>query len=185
MVNSGRMLTFVLAAAFVCEAARLLPAADASSEFRFESIGARVGIGANNSSVDFHKAEAVLNFHLPSDYDLGRSWNAALRLDTTAGWFGDPGHNAFIASAGPSVVFGRLPIPFTIEGGISPTVITRWEFGGKDFGTPIQFISHVALNAEMGPSFRLYYRLEHMSNGGLASHNPGLNLHMLGFSYVF
>ena len=29
------------------------------------------------------------------------------------------------------------------------------------------------------------YRYQHMSNAGIATPNPGLNLHMVAFSYLF
>jgi len=153
--------------------------------FEVESVGGRFGVGGNLSSFDFHEAEVFLNFSLPSDWDLGKHWISWARLDTSAGWLGDPGHNAFVASVGPALVLARPPIPVTLEAGAKPTLITQWEFGTKNLGMPFQIASHVGLNFEMGRSFRLSYRYQHMSNCGLSSHNQGLNLHLLGFSYVF
>ena len=73
----------------------------------------------------------------------------------------------------------------SLEGGVSPTFLSQYEFGSRDFGTDIQFTSHIGLNWDFAPHWRLGYRFQHMSNAGLASKNPGLNMHLFGVSYLF
>ncbi len=154
-------------------------------DFRLESIGARFGFGAGNSAADFHQADAFLNTDLPWRPNLGRSWFLKLRMDFSAGWLGDPGHDAAIGTAGPTFLFGRAGLPLTFELGSGPTLMSRYEFGTKNFGSSWQFTSHLGANVEMGRHVRLSYRLQHMSNAGLDGHNPGLNLHVFGVSYLF
>ncbi len=156
-----------------------------AGEFRLESAGARFGIGAGNSAVHFHEAEAFLNTDLPVRANLGRHWSLQLRMDFSAGWLADPGHNAAIGTAGPTLIFGRAGLPVTFEAGSSPTLMSRYEFGTKNFGSTWQFTSHLGANVDLGERVRLGYRLQHMSNAGLDGHNPGLNLHLFGLSYLF
>jgi hypothetical protein len=63
--------------------------------------------------------------------------------------------------------------------------LSQSDFGAKDFGVPFQFTSHVGLNWDVTSHWRLGYRFQHMSNAGLDAHNPGLNMHMFGLSYLF
>lgn len=64
-------------------------------------------------------------------------------------------------------------------------MLSRHDFGSKDFGELFQFTSHIGLNLDLWEHLRLGYRFQHMSNAGLSGHNPGLNLHMLSMSYLF
>jgi hypothetical protein len=156
-----------------------------AEDFRLESIGARGGLSAHNSGKDFNQAEAFANWNLPWAWDLGKEWRLQSRLDFSLGWLGDRGNNAAIGTAGPSLVLSHEGWPVTLDGGSSPTVLSRSEFGSKDFGMDFQFTSHIGLNWDFAPHWRLSYRFQHLSNAGLASPNPGLNMHMFGLSYVF
>jgi hypothetical protein len=73
----------------------------------------------------------------------------------------------------------------SLEGGFSPTFLSRHVFSEKDVGTYVQFTSHVGLNWDFAAHWQLAYRFEHISNAGLSSHNPGLNLHVFGLTYRF
>ncbi len=107
------------------------------------------------------------------------------RLDLSAGWLGNRGVDSAIATAGPILVLGWKQLPVFLEGGISPTIIAREDFATKDFGIPFQFTAYVGLSWDFWSHFRLGYRFQHMSNAGLSTHNPGLNLQVLALSYVF
>jgi hypothetical protein len=48
-----------------------------------------------------------------------------------------------------------------------------------------QFTSHLGVNWDFAPHWRVGYRFQHMSNAGLATPNPGLNLHIFSVSYRF
>jgi hypothetical protein len=91
-----------------------------------------------------------------------------------------------VGTLGPSFLLNHGTFPLSLEGGSGPTVIGRHEFVSKDFGEVIQFTSYVGLNLDVAAHIRLSYRFQHMSNAGLtSSHNPGLNMHMFGLSYLF
>lgn len=167
---------------FCCLAA---PVAAWGAEFRLESAGARAGFSASESGRAFHQAEVTANWNLPWGWNLGRDWYLQSRLDVSAGWLSDHTEDAAIATAGPSVLLTRGRFPVSLEGGSSPTVLSRAEFGTKDFGIPFQFTTHVGLNCDITSHWRLSYRFQHMSNAGLDGHNPGLNMNLFGLSYLF
>jgi hypothetical protein len=167
----------------VCLLAQL--AASQAQDFKLESAGARGGFAGNNSSGDFHQAEAFVDWNLPWSWDLGSQLRLQVRLDVSAGWLGDSQHSAFIGTAGPLLALSHERIPLSLEGGISPTLLSRSEFESKDLGTQFQFTSHVGLDWDFAPHFRVGYRFQHMSNAGFSNHNPGLNMHLFSLSYVF
>jgi hypothetical protein len=152
---------------------------------RLESVGLRGGLSETESGRDFNQGELTLNANLPWRWDLGRKWSAQSRLDLSLGWLGDRMVNGAIGTLGPSLVVGRASLPVSLEGGVSPTLLSQHDYVVKDFGVKFQFTSHVGLNWDINRHVRLGYRFQHMSNAGLSSHNPGLNLHMIGVSYLF
>jgi len=154
-------------------------------DIRWESVGIRFGFYPYGDVEDFHAGDIFANWTLPWGWDLNPVWHLQTRLDGSAGWLGEDGKDAAVFSLGPSFCLSRYNVPLSFEIGASPTALTRTDFPGKDLGFPVQFASHAALNLNLGSHVRLIYRLQHMSNGGLAKPNPGLNLHMFGVSYLF
>jgi hypothetical protein len=163
----------------------IMPVIGLAGEFSIESLGVRGGFSANDSGQGFSQTEAFMNWNLPWGWDLGRDWHLQSRADLSAGWLGDRSDDAAIGTVGPSVLlrWGRFPV--TLEGGSGPTLLSQSDFGAKDFGIPFQFTSHVGLNCDLTSHWRLGYRFQHMSNAGLDAHNPGLNMHLFGLSYLF
>jgi hypothetical protein len=158
---------------------------NANPLFRLDSMGARAGFPANRSGIGFNQAEFVANWDLPWQWDAGVEWRLQWRLDLSAGWLGSSSADGAIGTLGPTLILERLQFPLSVEGGISPTGLTRFDYGTKNFGSYFQFTSHAGLNCDVTSHVRLSYRFQHMSNAGLSGHNPGLNLHMLGLSYLF
>jgi hypothetical protein len=163
----------------------LWPAVGRAEGFRLESVGARGGISANLTGQSFNQAEVFANWNLPWGWDLGREWYLQSRLDFSAGWLTVSGDNAAIGTVGPSLVLSRERLPVSLEGGVSPTLLSDSDFESRDFGTYIQFTSHVGLNWDFAAHWRVGYRLQHMSNAGLGAHNRGLNMHLFALSYLF
>jgi hypothetical protein len=163
----------------------LLATTSRAGDFCLESIGVRGGVPAGDASRDLFQAEAFVNFNLPWGWDLGKEWHLQSRLDLSGGALAEESRTASVATAGPSLVLGRQHLPVSFELGFSPTFISRWEFGTTDFGTDFQFTTHVGLNWDFAAHWCLSYRFQHMSNAGLATHNPGLNMNMLSLSYLF
>lgn len=57
----------------------------------------------------------------------------------------------------------------------------------RHFSTSFQFGDHVGAGLRFGDhaQYDLGYRLQHLSNAGIDSPNPGINFHQLRFSYHF
>jgi lipid A 3-O-deacylase len=72
-----------------------------------------------------------------------------------------------------------------ISMGINPTVISKHKFGDENLGGPIQFTSHIGLNFIFNHHYSMGCRLQHMSNGVLYEHNPGVNTYMIEVGYRF
>ena len=186
-MNSSKRHSFWLIAIAVMAIGTVLlaPVRVCAQAVHLESAGVRAGFYPSGAGSDFHQAEAFANLNLPWDWDLGSEWHLQSRFDSSIGWLGESGANAGILTLGPSLLLGRQRLPLSLEGGVSPTVLTRSDFRTKDFGDLFQFTSHAGLNLDITSRVRLSYRFQHMSNAGLSRHNPGLNMHMFGLSYLF
>jgi len=149
-----------------------------------ESAGVRFGFPAQDAPA-FRQAEVFADFNLPWRTELGTNWLVQTRLDVSAGWLGENGGDAFIASAGPLAVLQRKDFPVTLELGSSPTVLSRDKFPARDFGIPFQFTSYLGVDWNVSRHVRLGYRFQHMSNAHLGSPNPGLNMNVITASYSF
>ena len=156
-----------------------------AEDFRLESVGVRGGVSANKGRNEFHQGEFFGNWNLPWGWDLGKEWHLQSRLDLSVGWLGDSSQSAAVGTLGPTLVLGRAQWPVSLEGGVSPTLLSSYKFETKSLGTDIQFTSHVGLNWDFAAHWRVGYRFQHMSNADLSRDNPGLNMHMLALSYVF
>ena len=106
-------------------------------------------------------------------------------MGLSLGWLGERGQDAFIGTAGPILVLGRTRLPLSFELDVSPTILSSDHFEGLDFGMRLQFTTALGLNWDFARHWRLGYRAQHMSNGGLATPNLGLNMHIFSLSYVF
>ena len=142
---------------------------------------------------------------MPSDYRLAvagdkfaDTWQSAVafsmrpprrlrarRLELAIGTLSTSKEIRFFVSVGP---VWRLPInsrSLFVELGFSPTLISGSSFNGRDMGGNFHFISSAALRATFGArhSVALSLRIQHMSNGGLNSTNPGMD--MIGLNITF
>ena len=82
----------------------------------------------------------------------------------------------------------RLPInhrlPY-VELGFSPTLLTGSSLNNRDLGGNFHFTSSISIGATFGTrqNISLALRVQHTSNGGLGSTNPGLD--MIGLNFAF
>ena len=175
--HSIRFITVcALAAAHFGRAEGLLP----------ESTGVRGGssYGVSWTSV-FMQVEAFADWNLPLRTESDSGWFLQTKLNLTVGGLSGNGVDAVTGTLGPALSFGKRRFPLSLEGGISPTLISAYRFGTIDFGRELQFTSYIGLNLELTEHWRLGYRFQHMSNAGMAASNPGLNMKMFALSYAF
>ena len=154
--------------------------------FRFESVGARFGFPAYDGGETFLQAEAFVDFDLPWHWRTpSQNWIADTKLDFSAGSLADGSHFGFIGTAGPILTLKRKNFPVALDFGFSPTILSEDRYPSTSFGTPLQFTSHAGLLWDVTKHLQVGYRIQHMSNGHLASPNPGLNLQMFTVGYRF
>jgi hypothetical protein len=153
-------------------------------EFRFHSVGARIGFPAESTSSDFLQSEAFVNYNLWR-WCLTTNWHLQSRVGISAGWIGKHGDDAFVGTLGPILEISRARFPLSLEGGFSPTYISRDQFGSTDLGSRAQFTSAIGLNWDVTSHWRIGYRFQHMSNAGIKEPNPGFNLHVVAIAYLF
>jgi lipid A 3-O-deacylase len=151
----------------------------------FESAGGRFGFSLTDPAQHFHQVEAFLNCNLPWRWHLGTNWFVQTRGDLSGGWLTDGGTHAAMGTLGPSALLGHEHWRFSFEAGSSPTLISRHHFPEKNLGGAFQFTSHLGVNFDFSAHIRAGYRFSHMSNAGLSTPNPGLNMHFFTLSYLF
>jgi hypothetical protein len=156
-----------------------------AQEFTLESVGMRYGFPTDHRGQGFDQAEVFLNWNLPRQWRLGPDWHVESRFDLSAGWLGRQRFNSALGTVGPTLVLRNKWLPVALEAGASVTGLSRGEFGSKDLGGLFQFTTHAGLNWDFAPHLRVGYRFQHMSNAGIRSPNPGLNLHVFAVSYLF
>lgn len=176
-LNYQILLTLLLVAPVLASGAE-------PEEFQFHSVGARVGLPAEKTGNHFRQAEIYLDYNLWR-WNLGKHWWLQSRIGISGGWLWERGDNAFIGTLGPKLELIRESFPLSIEGGSSPTYISRYHFSSTDLGANVQFTSHIGLNWDITSHWRVGYRFQHMSNGGIREPNPGFNLHVLSVGYLF
>lgn len=180
-LNRWLRMACVCAVGGACFAAR----ADDAPAFGLESIGGRFGLPVSSIGAGFKEAEGFAQLKLPCRWGLGGQWHLEPRVDLSLGWLADARVNSILVSAGPAFVLGWGHFPLTLEGGCSPTYLSRYHFSNKNLGFPLEFTSRLGVNLDFATHFRVGYRFQHMSNGGLSGDNPGLNMHIVAMSYVF
>ena len=185
MVVPTRAFRGIRVAGWVCAGLLVGAVAGRGEGLSLESVGVRGGFQADRNHRDFGQMEAFGDLNLPWGWNLGKEWHVQSRLDLSVGWLGVRGDNAVIGTIGPSLVLSRARLPLSLEGGVSPTFLSRDEFESDNFGMQLQFTSYLGLNWEFTRHWRVGYRFQHMSNAGLSTPNPGLNMHMFALSYVF
>ncbi len=156
-----------------------------AADFRAESVGARFGFSTGRTINEAYQWDVYGNWALPWLWNLGRQWDLRPRLDLSAGVLAAKGETSFVGTLGPSLVLCRRPLPVYAVAGVSPTILSRHTFGDADLGSAFQLTTHIGVNFEVSSHLELGYRFQHMSNGGLASPNPGFNLHVFWCGYRF
>lgn len=131
---------------------------------------------------------AFVTFRLPWTHASDRlRFNTGLTAVTGA-LKRDAVSTAFV-SAGPTArmtMRSRLSHWF-VELGTAPTYIDSPRYGDEDLGGSTHFTTHFSAGGEFGrkKQFSLSTRFQHISNAGLNSHNPGVDLWGAQWTYRF
>ena len=149
------------------------------------------GAGANESDILFPELRVATAYQGKFDVDIytaawhvrAPSWSRAHRLELAAGVVRDADDSRPFGFVGPVWRFAsRRRISF-LDFSLGPTVIGGSTFDGDDLGGNLHFRSALALGFAAGRDrvFEVAFRIEHISNGGLRSNNPGLDSIGVGF----
>jgi hypothetical protein len=156
-----------------------------ANEIIWRSVGVRAGVDDNRNDEDYKQYEGFTTWQLPWSWQWKSGWALNTYLEANAGVLRAAGESAFVGSIGPGLYISGLKHKIDISMGINPTYISKHEFGDENLGGPISFTSHIGLNFNFTRHFNIGYRLQHMSNGVLYKHNPGLNMFMIEVGYRF
>jgi len=151
-----------------------------------DRVGVRHATAVGDTFGDLTQQAAYIDFRLPWYFVTAGGLHISPRLTLEGGRFENGGDDRLFASLGPAVRLSnpRWRLPLVLDAGISPTFIDGSEYDGREFGTSINFTSHLALGLELGERnrYRIDLRFQHISNGGLNDDNPGVNMFGIGFS---
>lgn len=129
---------------------------------------------------DFDQVQIVVGYRLP---DWPRE-AIQLRLEGLAGTFrADGGQSGNFIGAGFELSYQPRDSALTWSFGSAATGVSRHEFDTVDLGSDIQFISHLGVRTEIGERVGLAARIQHMSNAGIESPNPGLDTAVIGVDW--
>ncbi len=106
-------------------------------------------------------------------------------LELAVGTISTSRDNSLFVSLGP---VWRLPIhsqSMFVDVGISPTYLSESTFNGRDMGGNFHFTSSATIGAHFGArdAMSVSLRIQHTSNGGISSTNPGMD--MVGINFTF
>lgn len=148
-------------------------------------VGARGGSSFETDAGIFRQADIFAGWNLPWHWDPCLGLNLKPRVEASAGCLSGGQEDGFVGTLGPVVELNEGKIPVTLEGGVSPTLLSRYDFSERDLGGRFEFTDHLGFDWHVTKCFTVGWRFQHMSNAGIYRHNPGLNLQMLSSSYSF
>ena len=151
----------------------------------WRSTGLRGGVNDNRNDENFNQYEGFASWSLPWIWHPSLNLTIGTYLEANAGILRGGGESGVVGSIGPGLYFTGFNNKLDISMGVNPTIISKHKFGDENLGGPIAFTSHIGLNLNFGRHFTIGYRLQHMSNGVIYKHNPGLNMYMIEVGYRF
>ena len=145
-------------------------------------IGAGSAIHNDKYSIGYQTApvwkSTNSNIDLNLEYELSQ-WKAGSRYNSSG--FSD---NIWQASVTPMLNW-HLNEKFYLQGGIGLNYFSENNFADKEFGTRLNFGSHLGMGYNFTPNTSLTYRVSHYSNGGIEKPNPGINMQQVILSHRF
>jgi hypothetical protein len=169
----------------ILSALAAVPRSQAAGQWDMDSAGIRAGFSATRIDLHFRQLGAYGRLNTPLKFSLSSEYQLHTSIDFLAGVLGREEYLAFMANTGPVFALRKSGFPIELVAGSSPTILSRTDFGKVNFGIPVQFTSHLGFDFRLARHWVANYRFQHMSNAGLAAHNPGLNLHSFSIGYRF
>lgn len=179
-MTTRTLLTLLIAAA----SATHLQAQSADRNYLIDSAGLRAGVDAD-SSVSIDTAEVFATFRTPCQWKLGDRTVLTLKFEGAVGILKHHRDSGIYARIGPHLElrFGDSPLRAVASSG--PAFLSDHTYGPLDLGGDFQFFSSIGLDWDFAENWSFSYRWEHISNANLHDENPGLNMHVVGFTRRF
>jgi hypothetical protein len=149
--------------------------------------GLRAGSSFNDDEESFNQYDLYASYGLPWSWQWGRAILVDTNVTADVGILDGGGERGVAGSLGFEFVFGSSGgnLPLELRAGSALTLLSRHEYGDEDLGGPLQFTHHISLYYWFLENLSAVARLQHMSNAGIYSENPGLNMVMLALVYRF
>lgn len=147
---------------------------------RLVDAGYQVGSAAGGRFGNLDRRGMFLDYALPWSWSPSQAVDGTVILRLEVGTIGNSQDTRLLGAVGPTLRldFYNWRIPAFVDLGISPTFVDGSNYGNLDFGTSLNFTSHMAIGFRFGAnsSHRFGVRYEHISNGGINKINPGVNM---------
>jgi opacity protein-like surface antigen len=163
----------------------LLLATVAAADMPATLYGVRGGVDGSSHDESFQQYEAFVAHPLPWQWMLTDEIALATRLNGSLGTLHGGGDTGVLLAVGPGLALMLFEGRLIVDAGVMASGMTEDKYGDTDLGTHFNFISHVGITVRLAERWHAGYRFSHMSNLGLSSNNPGLNMHMLSAGYRF
>lgn len=147
--------------------------------------GVRGGTSFESHAGNFQQVDIYAGRYLPWLWGPANGLNFKPRWEASAGWLHDESKEGVVGATGPVIEMRYKNFPLTLEGGVYLSALSQYQFPERDLGGWFEFTDHLGVNWHMRKQFTIGWRYQHMSNAGIYSKNPGLNLQMLSATYNF
>jgi len=157
----------------------------AANDLSPEASGFRIGYSASSLKKEFVSTEIFAEWLFLTRQTSDGDWYCEGLIEFSLGAIHFEQQTAFEILLGPVLRVGRTGTPLFVELGWSPTVLSKHTYQERNFGADLQFTSHIGAGIRLNDRWQVEYRYAHISNGGFASPNPGLNFHSVGVRFTF
>lgn len=148
-------------------------------------VGLQGGWSYDNDEESFNQAAVIAAYRLPLQWKRWDVLHVSTRLTAMAGVLDGGGDTGLLGTLGLELVIGLGDSPFDFRTGGGATLMSRYKYGDEDLGGAFQFTSYIGLDYRFLERLSAFARLQHMSNAGIYSENPGINMAMVGLRYAF
>lgn len=158
----------------------------AHAESKLLEVGIRGGASVQNEREDIDQYELFTTFSLPWQWQWpNKNWVLSTQQHVRIGGLVSDDDEGVVVSIAAGLTLSKPNGRFGIDIGSGPTYISEDEYGPHDLGGNFQFTSHIRLRYKLTDHFSIGYRYHHISNAGIDSPNPGLDVQSLDLSYWY
>lgn len=165
----------------------LLLAATASAQsdgFFVRDIGGGLGFDADSQG-SFDSYEISSTIASPWTWKLGEKRHLRLDFEAGIGVLHREGTTGGFARVAPLLDLSKDGFPVSLFVTTGPVLLTEDNYDGFDLGGYFHFASAIGMQWRLHDGWSVSYRIQHISNVGISSPNPGLDLHLFRLAYSF